>query len=105
MVVDNMSHPTKKTDFPQFGHIWRNEHVYGEVEAFDIGAIEDWFKRCLNEAPDVDEWDVKKHPYGFIEFYRLWKEAWFSQFYLSSLTKTKDDLKLGDTKEEEIKEQ
>ena len=70
-----------ETTFPQFGHHWKNEHVYGEVEAFDIGAIEGWFNRCLAEFPDA--WshdDIEKHPFGYIETIRLWKEAWFSQF-------------------------
>ena len=74
-----------ETQFPQFGHYWRNEHVYGEVEAFDIGAIEDWFKRCMGEFP-VDTYvpTDKEHVVRIVtpeyEEVESWFEKWFSQF-------------------------
>jgi len=76
-----------ETNFPQFGYYWRNEHVYGEVEAFDIGAIEDWFKRCIADFPEHHYmgWGIGgEEEYGEdilqTEEVEAWFEKWFSQF-------------------------
>jgi len=82
-----------ETEFPQFGHHWRNEHVYGEVEAFDIGAVESWFKRCLEDKPNPEDiafnlyYNFTSPPVLFMHLeikylkaFESWYEKWFSQF-------------------------
>ena len=74
-----------ETKFPQFGHTWKNEHVYGEIEAFDIGAVEDWFRRCMEDFPTEkqileerpDDWEWPGHLVGRRN---RWFKKWFSQF-------------------------
>ena len=68
--LDECDRMTCTVVFPPFGHTWKNEHVYGEIEAFDIGAIEGWFKRCLEDTPSA---------YLSIPW-NTWFKKWFSQF-------------------------
>ena len=52
----------------------------------DVEAMNDWFKRCIEDIPQIEEIKSDTYPNGLVKWYPThnqwleWKEKWFGQF-------------------------
>lgn len=51
-------------------------YIPGSVDAYFADDVEDWFKRCLQDFPEM----VDKHYLDWTRGVLTWKHKWFSQF-------------------------
>jgi len=62
-------------DFPEK---WRSKGEYGEIDVYSKNAVNDWFKRCIDDFPIYpvigrgESWTHRE--------YEAWFKKWFGRF-------------------------